>query len=363
MGSAAYTVAQIVEFSGGRLANAGALAAGFEKTEVRRIAALDESVPGDLAFFFSKKYQHEMLKAAPTVLITAEPFLVPLEKSGLPLWKKTAVVSCADPYLVMALLSEKFAERNSTVGHLSASGTCSVHPSAVVASSVKIGEGVQIGAHCVVESGARIGSGTVLYPGCFVGPDTEIGAHCVLFPRVTLYERTKLGDRVRIHAGAVIGADGFGYAPRTKDGAVTGHQKIYHFGRVIIESDVEIGANTCIDRGTLKDSLIGEGSKIDDQVMIGHNCRMGKGVIVCGSVGIAGSVNIGEFVYIGGMSAIRNGVTIGDRAKLAGGTFASSDIEADDTVGGHPHRALKDFFRIQVHMNRLLEGKIGKGNK
>src|SRR5262249_47370973 len=151
---------------------------------------------------------------------TGEPFVKPLRAAMLPFWKTTAVVACADPYHAMAVLTGKFADRIFFVAHLLAvrGGAPEIHPTAVVPGSGEIGEGASVGPHCVVEAGARIGVGSRLYPSCYVGRSAQIGADCILFPNVIIYEWTVIGDRVRIHGGVVIGADGFGYAPKLEAG-------------------------------------------------------------------------------------------------------------------------------------------------
>jgi UDP-3-O-[3-hydroxymyristoyl] glucosamine N-acyltransferase len=178
----------------------------------------------------------------------------------------------------------------------------------------------------------------------------------VLFPSVTLYEKTKIGKRCRIHAGVVLGADGFGYAPyldpQTK--LPYGHQKIYHLGRVVIEDDVEIGANSTIDRGTLGDTVIRSQAKIDNLVQVGHNCDVGEGSILCGAAGMAGSSSLGKFVYVGAQAGTGNQVHVGDYAKLAGYTGAAKDVAPHAEVAGVPARPLVDYFKILAIQNKLL---------
>lgn len=339
------------------MANAGALASGaLEKIRISRPAELGRSGADDVAFFFSRSYQTELPDAAPGILITGEPFVRGLEAAGLPLWRSSVVVVCADPYLAMAQISRRLAPGLSTVAHVDEPlGKTEVHPGAVVASGVELGEGVQIGPGCVIEDGARIGSGTRLYPGCYVGRGSLIGSRCVIFPRVTLYERTEIGDRVRIHAGVVIGADGFGYAPRREGGQVVAHEKIYHVGRVVIGNDVEIGANSCIDRGTIGDTIISDKVIIDDQVMVGHNCRLGEGAVLCGKVGLAGRAKIGKFAYIGGAAGIGNDVEIGDGAMIGALAVVPSDVAAGASMLGHPARDARDHLKIQAILNKLLD--------
>ena len=324
-----FSAKQIAEATGGRIANSAALGAALESIRIEKPAELAKSRPSDIAFFFAKSYQSELPRAGAGIIITGEPFVKPLEASGLPLWKKTVVIACPDPYLAMALVSKMLAPHLSRAAHV---GGCveptRIHPTAVVDESAKIGECVQIGAHCVIEGGARIGKGTTLYPRCYVGENAVIGESGVLFPGVTLYERTQIGDRARIHAGAVLGADGFGYAPRREGVKVVDHEKIYHLGRVVVGNDVEIGANSCIDRGTIGDTVIGDKVKIDDQVMIGHNCKLDTGAVICGNAGLAGRAQIGKFTYIGGMAGVGNDVEVGDGAMVGALSVVASDEPA-----------------------------------
>jgi UDP-3-O-[3-hydroxymyristoyl] glucosamine N-acyltransferase len=354
-----YSVQEIAGWVEGRIANAEALqSSDLENIRIDSPSELGKSKAHHVGFFFAKSYQNELMTAAPGVLITAEPFVGPLRASGLPLWKKTAIISCPDPYLAMALISKKLAPQLSAVAHVDEPiGKTEIHPTAVVDPSAKLSEGVIVGAHCVIEDGVQIGSGTRLYPGCFIGKGSVIGNQCVLFPHVTLYERTELGNRVRIHAGAVLGADGFGYAPRRQDGKIVGHEKIYHVGRVVVGNDVEIGANTCVDRGTIGDTMIKDMAKIDDQVMIGHNCRLDVGAVICGNAGLAGRAKIGKFVYVGGMAGIGNDTELGDGVMVGALSVVAADVAPGVSMIGNPGRTVRDHNRIQVLLNRMLREK------
>jgi UDP-3-O-[3-hydroxymyristoyl] glucosamine N-acyltransferase len=215
----------------------------------------------------------------------------------------------------------------------------------------------------MVEADVRIGDGTVLYAGCYLGTGASVGKSCVFFPRVTLYEQTVVGDRARIHAGAVLGADGFGYAPMlTASGEPSGHRKIFHLGRVVIGDDVEIGANTCIDRGTLGDTRIERLVKIDDLVMIGHNCWIEEGAILCGKAGLAGRARVGKYAVIGGAAGLSNDVYVGDRARVGGHCLVSKDVPSGTTVVGNPQREHKEHFRVQAMLNRMLATRNRKPN-
>ena len=352
---------EVIDLIQGRVAHPAERGRDPSSVRVTRLAPLGKSQKSDLAFFFSKDYQAELVTADPAILLTGEPFVEPLLQSGLPLLKSSLLIACADPYWAMAILSAKFAEHHSSVAHLSQSVPQSkIHPSAVIAPSARLGVGVQIGPYCVVEEGAQIGDHSVLYPGCFIGPQVKIGKSCVLFPHVTLYEQTELGNQVRIHSGTVIGSDGFGYAPVKTDKGVVAHQKIYHLGRVVIGDDVEIGSNSSIDRATLGETLIGSKVKIDNQVQIGHNCVVEEGAVICGSVGLAGGARVGRFAYIGGHSGLANQVYVKAGAKVAGMTGIYKDVPEGGVVAGNPQRDYQKHWQVQAMLNRLLTQRKSK---
>jgi UDP-3-O-[3-hydroxymyristoyl] glucosamine N-acyltransferase len=169
-----------------------------------------------------------------------------------------------------------------------------------------------------------------------------------------LYEATQLGNRVRIHSGSVLGSDGFGYAPKIDQGQVSGHQKIYHLGRVVLEDEVEVGANSCVDRGTFGETRIGKFSKLDNLVHIGHNAKLDEGVIVCGGTCLAGNASVGKYAYIGGLTGIGNHVHVGDRAKVGALSMVTKDVVSGSTVVGNPQRESKEHFRAHALLSRLL---------
>lgn len=361
MSERGFSAAQILEWTSGRFVNAEVISGDLAEIYVDRLAPLAGSQSRDCCFFFSKAYESEVLSAAPGILITAEPFVTPLQTSGLPVWKKSAIIACRDPYFSMAVLSEKFAARRAAqVFAATVPGESIVHPSAVVSPIAKIGLGVQIGPNCVIEDGAEIGDGTILYPGVYVGRDVKIGEKCEIFPGVTLYELTQIGNRVRIHAGSVMGADGFGYAPRFENGMPVEHQKIYHLGRVVISDDVEIGANSMVDRATIGETFIGTMVKIDNHVHVGHNSTLHEGAVLCGGVCLAGGTTIGKFAYIGGMAGIGNKASIGDYAKIGAMSLVDKDVPAHGTSVGNPQRSHRDHFKAHALLNRLVADKDRK---
>jgi UDP-3-O-[3-hydroxymyristoyl] glucosamine N-acyltransferase len=359
-----FSLDEIVEYIQGRLVNSSKLGARSNDIRVDRPASLGVAQPSDLTFFFSKAFQHELLSSNPGILVTGDAFVQPLESAGLPIWGTAAVVACKDPYLAMAVLSEKFASVLSSVAHVPdlsrAEKPNEVHPTAVISPSAKLGAGVAIGPHCVIEDEVQIGAGTKIYAGSYIGAGCVIGQDCVLFPRVTLYEWTHLGNRVRIHSGSVLGSDGFGYAPRRNGSEILGHQKIYHLGRVVVGNDVEIGANCTVDRGTFGDTQIGNHSKLDNLVHIGHNSRLDEGAVVCGGTCLAGNASLGKYVYVGGLTGITNHVHIGDGGSVGALTLVTKDVPPKGTAVGNPQRDHKEHFRAHALLSKLLTERRSK---
>lgn len=228
----------------------------------------------------------------------------------------------------------------------------SIHATAVISAAAKLGVNVSVGPYAVIEDGAQIGTGSVIEAFCFVGRESQIGEHCHLHPRVTLYEGSCLGNRVEIHAGAVIGADGFGYV--FGEGR---HSKFPQIGRVEIGDDVEIGANTTIDRGSLEDTCIGTGVKIDNLVQIAHNVRIGDHSLIAAQTGISGSSTLGKGVIAGGQVGIADHCTIQDSAILGAqaGIPTAKIIRRGQIVWGTPARPLRKFKEQYAWLARLPE--------
>jgi UDP-3-O-[3-hydroxymyristoyl] glucosamine N-acyltransferase len=223
-----------------------------------------------------------------------------------------------------------------------------IHPSATLGRGVVLGDDVSIGAGVVLGDGATIGARTRLDPHVVVGAGVTVGDECHLYPGVTLYSGTQLGDRVRVHAGARLGSDGFGYVFR--DGA---HEKIPHVGRCIVESDVEIGANTTVDRGSIDDTVIGAGTKIDNLVMVAHNVRIGRLCLLMSQVGIAGSVHVEDGCILAGQVGIAGHLTIGRGARLAAQAGVFGSIPAGETWSGYPARPHREALRAQAALFKL----------
>jgi UDP-3-O-[3-hydroxymyristoyl] glucosamine N-acyltransferase len=207
-----------------------------------------------------------------------------------------------------------------------------------------------VGAHVVIESGVRVGLGTRLGPGVFLGEGVWVGACCVLYPRVTVYPGARIGDRVLLHAGVVVGSDGFGYVF-----AEGKHVKFPQLGKIIIEDDVEIGSNSTLDRGSLGTTVIGQGTKIDNLVQIAHNVRIGRHCIIVSQTGISGSVDIGDYVVMGGQVGIGDHVRIEDRVTIGGqaGVLPGKIVRSGSTIWGTPSRPMSEFKRTIARLARL----------
>ena len=224
------------------------------------------------------------------------------------------------------------------------------HPTSVVMPGASIGNAVSLGPHAVVESGARVGARSVLKAGVSVGEEAEIGEDCVLYHGVTIYPAAHIGNRVILHAGVVIGGDGFGYVLAEGE-----HLKFPQIGSVTIEDDVEIGANTTIDRGSLGGTVIAQGTKIDNLVQIAHNVRIGKHCVIAAQTGISGSVKVGDYCVIGGQVGIGDHVEIEEGACIASkaGILPGKIVRKRTTVWGIPGRPLDVFKRQFAHLSRL----------
>jgi UDP-3-O-[3-hydroxymyristoyl] glucosamine N-acyltransferase len=230
----------------------------------------------------------------------------------------------------------------------SASHRPGIDPTVSIGRGASLGDDVSLGPGVVVGDGARIGARTRLDAYVVVGAGVEIGDDCNVFPGATLYAGTRLGDRVIVHAGARLGSDGFGYVFR--DGA---HAKIPHVGRCVVESDVEIGANTTIDRGSIDDTVIGAGTKIDNLVHVAHNVRIGRLCLIMAQVGIAGSVHVEDGCILAGQVGIAGHVTIGKGARLAAQAGVFGSVPAGGTWSGYPARPHKEALRAQAAMFKL----------
>jgi len=321
-------------------ASLGALAAlvggqvrGNADLLISGVAPLDQAGPHEISFLANPKYRRQLDETRAAAVIVHPSLDGAIDRS---------LLLCANPYLAFArILSHFHPHPRLPVG---------VHAGAVVDPCAEVAADASIGAGCVVGAGARIGAGSVLHPRVVVYPEVIIGSHCIIHAGVVIRERCELGDRVIIQPNAVIGSDGFGYAP---DGSH--YARIPQVGRVVIEDDVEIGACCCLDRGTLGDTRIGRGSKIDNLVQIGHNTRVGEDCILVAQVGISGSTVIGRHCTFGGQSATSGHLKVGDNVTIAARGGVSNNVDANQVMAGFPLQPHKEWLKTMTTMTHLPE--------
>ena len=297
-----------------------------EDKEISGMNTLMDANENEISFFDNKKYLKELPNTKAAAVILKEEF-----KDYLP--KNTIGLFTDEPYLKMAILTKYFAKP-----------LIQDEPSEI-SFYAKLADNVSVGGNSKIEEG------TLIMAGAVIGANVKIGKNCVIYPNVVIYNDTVIGDNVRIHAGAVIGSDGFGYA-HTKMGE---HVKIYHLGYVEIEDDVEIGANTTIDRGAFGKTLIKKGSKIDNLVQIGHNCEVGEYSILVSQSGLAGSTKLGRNVVMGGQAATAGHLEIAPFTQLAARSGVSKSIKEAGIYGGFPLMPQKQWLKLQAKIASLLK--------
>ncbi len=302
---------------------------------IRGFASLAEALPGDLTFFANPKY----LRA--TEATNASAVLVPNDFSAS---CRAVAVRVENPSLAFAQIVEALAPRFS-------GPEAGMHPTAVVHPEASVDSSASIGAHCVIEQGATVGRGTVLMPGVFLGQSSTIGADCLVYPNVSIRENCTIGDRVILQSGVVVGSDGFGY--EFKDGR---HVKIHQIGTVCIEDDVEIGANTTIDRARFGRTLIKRGTKIDNLVQIGHNVVIGRHCILVAGVAIAGSTVLGDYVTLGGQVGVAGHLTLGDRVMVGAKSGIGKSFPEGTVLFGTPAEPMREAKRTLGYIGML--GKL-----
>ena len=321
------TAQEIAEYVGGEVH-------GNRVAVLESVASLKNAGPNDLSYAEEKFHEEVAASHAGCVIV----------RSGE--WASKTVIIARNPKLAFARAAAwLLTESNDDVG---------IHPSATVAPDAKIGDRVKVGAAAVIESGAMIGDSTVIEAGCYIGKGTTIGNNCTVHPRVVIYKNVAIGNRVIIHAGAVIGAEGFGFV---NDGAA--QVKFPQVGKVVIEDDVEIGANTCIDRGSLETTVIRRGVKLDNLIQIAHNVEVGENTVIAAQTGISGSSTIGARCLIGGQVGIGEHARLDDNTIIGGqgGVLNGKHVHGGEILWGTPVRPLREFLLQQAHLARLARKK------
>lgn len=314
------------------VARFGGTLQGNGDVEIRQVATLENAVAGTIAFLANDRYLSQLKQTRASAVILGKQDAIAV---SLP------CIVADNPYAYFARVSAFLnPERSIDAG---------VHPSAVVDPGAVLGTAVSVGAQAVIEQGAVIGSGSRIGAGCYVGADSRVGDACLLHPHVTVYHRCRVGNRVIIHAGAVIGADGFGIAMDNGQWV-----KVPQIGAVRIGDDVEIGANTTIDRGAIDDTVIEDDVKLDNQIQIAHNVRIGAHTAIAACVGIAGSSRIGRNCRIGGASGIAGHLTIADHVEISAHTLVTKSItEKGAYTGAYPFEANRDWRRNAATLRNL----------
>ena len=340
-GGSVLTAAAIAELTGGTVE-------GDAATTITSVASLDRARAGQLSFCASPKYAPQLAETEASVV------LVTPEVAGTRTRAPARVVVPQPHDSMLTLLPRLYRTTARQPG---------IHPTAVLGRGVRFGAEVMIGPYVYVGDGAQLGDRVILDAHASVGAGVQLGDDVHLFPGVKVYPGSEIGRRVNIHGNAVIGSDGFGYV--FKNGR---HEKIPHVGRCIIEDDVEVGAGTTIDRGSIDDTVIGVGTKIDNLVMIAHNVRIGRLCMIAAQVGIAGSVRIEDGVIIGGQAGFQGHHTIGKGAKIGGQSGVFADVPPGETWSGYPARPHREALRAQAALFRLaammkgLERLLGRSS-
>jgi UDP-3-O-[3-hydroxymyristoyl] glucosamine N-acyltransferase len=309
---------------------------GAEDVEITGVAGIDEACPDHLTFVANPKY-------IPSIATTrAGAIILGRDAPQTPI----PTLLADDPYVTFAKAIELFYQPPRPAP--------GVHPTATIAASATLGRNVSVGANAVIGEGARLGDNCVLYPNVTIYPFAQIGDDFVAHSNAVVREHCRIGNRVTLQNGAVIGSDGFGFAPQTS-GA---YYKIVQSGIVVLEDDVEVGSNTCIDRATVGETKIGKGVKLDNLIQIGHGCRVGENTAMAAQVGLAGSTRVGARVFLAGQVGAAGHLTIGDDVIAIAQTGIARSVEAGKTISGSPEmdfRLWKKNYLIMLNLPELAQ--------
>ena len=323
---AARSLENLAAFLKGRVIGDGSIS-------IRSINSVDTAGEGEITFAEDARKLAQALASKASGIIVEASVTALNGRSG---------ISVKDPKLAFALLLQLYYPEPESTGV--------IHPTAVISKDAQIGERVDVRANAYIGDRARIGRGTIIEPGVYIGEDVTIGENTWIGPGVAIYRRCVIGSRVRLHAGVVIGGDGFGYV--FHEGR---YVKVPQVGNTILEDDVELGCNACVDRATTGSTIIGHGTKLDNLVQVGHNIRIGHDAILTGQVGLAGSVTIGNYCMLGGKVGVVDHIVVADGTRVGAGSLVTRDSAPGDFLLGYPARPMKRAKEQMAAVGRLPE--------
>lgn len=323
-----FTAKQIAEYIQG-------VVVGDENAKVHTFAKIEEGVAGAISFLSNPKYMPYIYETQSSIVLVNKDF-EPEQKVNATLIK---VENAYESLAKLLTLYEQSKPQKVGIDSL-----------ASVASTAKLGKNVYVAPFAVIGEGAVVGDNTKIYAHAVIGENVKLGESCIVYPNVTVYTDCRIGNRVILHAGCVIGADGFGFAP-----SLDGYEKIPQIGNVIIEDDVEIGANTCIDRATMGSTIIRCGVKLDNLIQVAHNVEVGSHTVMASQVGIAGSAKIGEWCMFGGQVGVAGHITVGDHLNVGAQSGIPGNIKGNQTVMGSPTIDARNFARSSAVFKKLPE--------
>lgn len=306
---------------------------GDENATVHTFAKIEEGIPGAISFLSNPKYTHYIYDTQSSIVLVNKDFVPEREV-------KTTLIRVDNAYESLAKLLNLY--------EMSKPKKTGVDPLAYIAPTAKIGQNVYIAPFACVADGAEVGDNTILHPHATVGTNAKVGSDCILYPHATVYHDCRVGNQCILHAGSVIGADGFGFAPSPE-----GYEKIPQIGIAILEDNVEVGANTCIDRATMGATIIRKGVKLDNLIQIAHNVEVGSHTVMASQVGIAGSTKVGEWCMFGGQTGLAGHIKIGNKVNLGAQSGVPGSIKDGQNLIGTPPMELKGYFKSSAVFKKL----------
>ncbi|MBQ8240694.1 MAG: UDP-3-O-(3-hydroxymyristoyl)glucosamine N-acyltransferase [Bacteroides sp.] len=323
-----FSAKQIAEFIQGTIV-------GDENATVHTFAKIEEGIPGAISFLSNPKYTPYIYDTQSSIVLVNNDFVPEKEV-------KATLIKVNNAYESLAKLLNLY--------EMSKPKKTGIDPLAYIAPTAKIGENVYIAPFACVGDNAEIGDNTSLHPHATVGSGAKVGHDCILYPHVTVYHDCRVGNHCILHAGSVVGADGFGFAPSPE-----GYEKIPQIGIVVLEDNVEIGANTCIDRATMGATIIRKGVKLDNLIQIAHNVEVGSHTVMASQVGIAGSTKIGEWCMFGGQVGVAGHIKVGNKVNMGAQSGVHSSIKDGEALIGTPPMPLKGYFKSSAVFRKLPE--------